>query len=222
MACVIFDLDGTLIESEQIWAEIRRAFVIEHGGRWRDDAQQAMMGMRTQEWARYVHDDLGVRLPPDEIARRVVAAVGERFAQHVPVMPGADAALHRISSAFRLGVATSAALSVARAVLAKTGWEKLFAVVVSADEVARGKPEPDVYLRALDLLQADPAQTAAVEDSANGIRAAHAAHLAVVAIPNRAYPPGAEALALATRVLAGLDDLDVATIRDMLQSRRRS
>lgn len=219
---VIFDLDGTLIESEQLWAEIRREFVIAHGGRWHEGAQAAMMGMRTQEWAHYMHDELGVTLPANAIAQRVVNAVAGRLSQRVPVLPGADATLERFSSAFRLGLATSAALAVAQTVLAKTGWEKLFAVVVSADEVSRGKPAPDVYVRALELLSADPVRTAAIEDSANGIKSAHAARLAVVAIPNRAYPPDAAALALATCVVTNLDDLHVAAIREMLQSRHRS
>jgi beta-phosphoglucomutase-like phosphatase (HAD superfamily) len=97
-------------------------------------------------------------------------------------------------------------------VLAATGWDALFAVVVSADEVARGKPAPDVYLRALELLGADSSRTAAVEDSANGIRSAHGARIAVVAIPNRDFPPDVAALALATRLLPNLDALDSAVI----------
>ncbi len=215
-AWVVFDLDGTLIESEEIWAEIRRDFVVEQGGRWTDGAQAAMMGMRTEEWARFIHDELGVSLSPETIAQRCVEAVAERFAARVPVLPGAGAVLARFSEAFVLGVATSSALRVAQTVLGKTGWAKYFAVVVSADSVARGKPAPDVYLRALALLEADRERSAAVEDSGNGIRSAHAAGLAVVAIPNRAYPPEQSALALANRRLSQLDDLSVDTIRALL------
>lgn len=216
---VIFDLDGTLVESEQLWRDVRREFVIAHGGRWDEAAQAAMIGMRTAEWAQYIHDKLGVSLAPSAIAERVVETVVERVSQHVPVLPGANGALERLASTFRLGLATSATLVVAQTVLAKTGWDKLFAVVVSADSVSRGKPAPDVYLRALELLEADPSRTAAIEDSGNGIRSAHAARLAVIAIPNRAYPPDAGALSLAARILRNLDELDVSTIRDVLQER---
>jgi HAD superfamily hydrolase (TIGR01509 family) len=215
--CVIFDLDGTLIESEQIWGDVRREFVTANGGRWNDGAQAAMIGLRTSEWARYMHDDLGVALAPDVIAQRVIAAVSQRL-KDVPVLPGARGALERLADAFRLGLATSAALPVAQTVFAKTGWGSFFAVVVSADEVARGKPAPDVYLRALELLHANPSHAVAVEDSGNGIRSAHAAGLAVVAIPNRAFPPDAGALALAARVIENLDALDAALIRDVLAS----
>lgn len=222
---VVFDLDGTLIESEQIWAEIRRAFVVEHGGRWHEGAQAAMMGMRTEEWARYMHSDLGVALPADSIASRVVDAVAERLGTEPPVIPGASRVLEETADAFVLGVATSSALQVATTVLARTGWAKLFSVVVSADSVARGKPAPDVYLRALELLAADPARSAAIEDSGNGIRSAHAAGLAVIAIPNRDYPPDPAALALADRRLTTLEDLGPGAIRDTLlrrASERRS
>ncbi len=215
-ACVVFDLDGTLIESEQIWRDVRHAFVVANGGHWKPDAAAAMIGMRTEEWAAYIHDELGVALAPSAIAERVVESVAERL-KNPPVLPGADAALRRLAREFRLGLASSAALAVARTVLAATGWSDLFSVVVSADEVPRGKPAPDVYLRALELLGAASAQTAAVEDSANGIRSAHAARIAVVVIPNREFPPDAEALSLASRVVAKLDDLNAALIREVLR-----
>lgn len=209
---VIFDLDGTLIESEQVWRDVRHAFVVEHGGRWLDGAQDKMIGMRTTEWARYMHDDLGVAMAPEAIAEQVVNTVAHALAKHVPVLPGANEALARLAAAFPLGLATSAARPVAETALAVTGWAKFFKVVVSADDVARGKPAPDVYLRALQLMGADPRRTAAIEDSANGIRSAHAAQLAVIAIPNREFPPDREALSLARCVLDTIADLKVDTV----------
>lgn len=216
---VVFDLDGTLIESEQVWACVRRQFVVAHGGTWHARAQDTMIGMRTTEWARYIHDDLGVSLPADQIAAQVVDAVKERLAHDVPVLPGAPEALDRLARVFPLGVATSAALPVARAVLESTGWAKLFRVVVSADEVANGKPAPDVYRRALELLHAPANESAAVEDSGNGIRSAAAAALAVVAIPNRAYPPDAKALKEATTVLSDLTQLEPGVVKDAIARR---
>jgi HAD superfamily hydrolase (TIGR01509 family) len=177
-----------------------------------------MIGMRTPEWSRYVHDELGVGLPPSEIAKRVVDAVTERM-ERVPVLPGASAALERLAGSFRLGLATSAATRVAQTVIERTGWKKFFEVVVSADQVARGKPAPDVYLRALELMHADAERTAAIEDSANGIRSAYAAKLAVIAIPNHEFPPDAASLALASRVLPNLDALDANLVSELLAER---
>ncbi|HZZ00564.1 MAG TPA: HAD family phosphatase [Candidatus Baltobacteraceae bacterium] len=205
---VIFDLDGTLVETEQVWRDVRRTFVETHGGRWRDDAQSTMIGMRTGEWADYIHDELGVLLPQNEIAKLIVDDVVAAL-RNVPVLPGAEAALERAARRNRLGLATSAARPVAETVLETTGWKRFFEVVVSADDVAHGKPAPDVYLRALELMRASTAQTVAVEDSTNGIRSAHAADLRVIAIPNREFPPSSGALALAWRVIPNLDALQI-------------
>jgi HAD superfamily hydrolase (TIGR01509 family) len=210
--CVIFDLDGTLVETEQIWRDVRRDFVLTHAGRWNDGAQATMIGMRTNEWARYIHEDLGVSLDESEIADEVIAGVIARL-RNVPVLPGANEALDRLGQTFRLGLATSAALPVADAILTRTGWRERFAVVVSADEVPRGKPAPDVYLRALELLDALPDRAAAVEDSANGIRSAYNARLRVIAVPNREFPPDPPALSLATRVITNLNTLDASFVR---------
>jgi HAD superfamily hydrolase (TIGR01509 family) len=215
-AVVVFDLDGTLIESEQIWRDVRHDFVISNGGRWNDSAQRAMMGMRTIDWARYIHEKLGVTLDIDRIADQVVAAVAQRL-QQPPILPGADEALARLADAFRLGVASSAALAVAQTVLRVTGWNRFFEVVVSADEVERGKPAPDVYARALALLDVDPSKAAAIEDSVSGIRSAYAAGLAVIAIPNHAFPPDTGATALASRIVANLDALDVSLVGAVLR-----
>jgi HAD superfamily hydrolase (TIGR01509 family) len=213
--CVIFDLDGTLVETEQIWRDVRRDFVLAHAGRWNDGAQATMIGMRTNEWARCIHEDLGVSLDESEIADEVIAGVIARL-RSVPVLPGANEALDRLGQTFRLGLATSAALPVAKAILAGTGWRDCFAVVVSADEVSRGKPAPDVYLRALELLDAPPDRAAAVEDSASGIRSAYNARLRVIAVPNREFAPDPQALSLATRTITSLDTLDASFVRAVL------
>jgi HAD superfamily hydrolase (TIGR01509 family) len=212
---VVFDLDGTLVETEQIWRDERRSFTLAEGGRWLAEAPAAMIGMSTAEWSRYIHETLGVPLAPETIAERVTAAMVARLREDVPVLPGADAVLARLAPAFRLGLASSATRAVLDAILAATGWDRFFAVAVSADEVARGKPAPDVYLRAL-LLLGDPPRAVGIEDSANGIRSAHAARLRVIAVPNREFRPPPEVLALASLVVAGLDTIDVATVRALL------
>ncbi|HZO94212.1 MAG TPA: HAD family phosphatase [Candidatus Baltobacteraceae bacterium] len=218
-APVVFDLDGTLIETEELWGDVRREFALSHGGRWHAGAQAAMIGLNTAEWSRFMRDELGVPLPPDAIARGVVDELVRRMSVSVPVLPGADEALARLAPAYPLALATAATRAVVDAVLATTGWHRYFRAVVSADEVSRGKPFPDVYLRALALLDADARRSVAVEDSANGVRSAHAAGMAVVAIPNRAFPPPADALALADRVLHGLDALDAGLVDDVVRSR---
>jgi HAD superfamily hydrolase (TIGR01509 family) len=207
LEAVVFDLDGVLIESESVWDGARRAVVAETGGRWRDDATRAMLGMSAPEWSRYVRDELGVPLEPDEINARVVAHVLDRYRDDLPLLPGAVAAVRRLAARWPLGLATSSNRPVIDAVLEAAGVSDCFAVTVSGDEVARGKPSPDVYLEATRRLAVKPADAAAVEDSSNGLRAAAAAGMVVIAIPNREFPPSEDALALADLVLGSLDEL---------------
>ncbi|HZT11263.1 MAG TPA: HAD family phosphatase [Candidatus Baltobacteraceae bacterium] len=220
-SCVIFDLDGTLVESEQVWRDVRRDLVTGFGLRWSDGAQEAMMGMRTSEWSRYMHETLGVPLDETAIADRVIGEVAERLSADAPIIPGAADALNALAAAYPLALATSAARAVAGAVLDAAGWAPYFEIVVSADEVERGKPAPEVYLHTLELMGADPRRCAAIEDSANGIRSASAAGLAVVAIPNRAFPPSQSALSLADRVLDGIGELTAQTIAGVLSASDR-
>jgi HAD superfamily hydrolase (TIGR01509 family) len=176
-----------------------------------------MMGMRTQEWAAYIRTELGVDQTESAIARDVVNGVIATLSNHLPVLPGANEALDRLSGPFRLALATSSALPVAQSVLRETGWDQMFEAVVSADQVGRGKPEPEVYLHAIDMLGADAARSAAVEDSTNGLRSAAAAGLVIIAIPNRDYPPEPSALALAARVIPDIHALDVPLVRGVLR-----
>jgi HAD superfamily hydrolase (TIGR01509 family) len=212
VAAVVFDLDGVLIDSEPVWEQVRRQYVAEHGGRWRPDSQQRLMGMSTQEWSTYLATDLGVDVPPDRIARDVVERVAQQYEADLPLMPGAVAAVQRLASRWPLGLASSAARPLIDRVLAATGMGSLFQVTISTEEVPRGKPAPDVYLAVAEWLAVAPAQTVAVEDSSNGLRSANAAGMIVVAVPHPQYPPAPDALARADLVLRSLDDLRPETL----------
>jgi HAD superfamily hydrolase (TIGR01509 family) len=204
---VVFDMDGVLVDSEHIWDQVREQLARERGGRWSDRAQADMMGMSSVEWSRYMHDVIGLAEPPEKISDEVVRRMQARYERDLPVVPGAVAAVRRLAGAYRLGVASSSNRPLIDAVLSVTGLAPLFEATVSSEEVARGKPEPDVYLEAARRLDVEPARAAAIEDSTNGIRSARAAGLRVIAIPNRRYAPPDDALALAHVVLSSLDEL---------------
>jgi HAD superfamily hydrolase (TIGR01509 family) len=204
---VVFDLDGVLLDSEQVWDEARRDVVARHGGRWRPEASSAMQGMSSREWAHYLHDDLGLDLPEHRIVDGVVEGVLGAYAEGLPLLPGAVDSVRRLGRRWPLGLASSANRVVIEEVLATAGLAEEFAVTVSSEEVDRGKPAPDVYLEAARRLRAPPALCVAVEDSANGIRSAVAAGLQVVAIPNRHDPPPDDVLARARLVVDELGQL---------------
>jgi len=207
IAAVVFDLDGVLLDSEQVWDEVREELVKERGGRWHDRAQTEMMGMSSIEWSRYMHDELGVPDPPQEISADVVRRLEEVYRQRLPLIDGAHEAVERLAARWPLGLASSSNREVIDLVLDLSGLARFFRVTVSSEEVPRGKPEPDVYLEAARGLGVPPERCAAVEDSHNGIRSAKAAGMRVIAIPNQHYPPGEEALALADVTLSSLAEL---------------
>jgi HAD superfamily hydrolase (TIGR01509 family) len=220
LEAVVFDLDGVLIDSERAWTATREQLVRERGGEWRADATRQMMGMSSPEWSRYMHDALGVDMQPEQIAAEVVQALEARYRHEgPPLLAGAREAVAALAADWRLGLASSANRSVIELVLELADMERQFAAVVSAEEVTHGKPAPDVYLEAARLLGAAPHACAAVEDSSNGLRAARAAGMLVVAIPNRDFPPTADAVALADAVLGSLDELRPPLLRRLADTR---
>lgn len=209
---VIFDLDGVLIDSEPLWEQVRRELVAEHGGHWTDEAQSRLMGMSTQEWSRYLSEDLGVRLPPPQVASVVIERMAISYASRLPLMPGAVEAVRRVAARWPLGLASSSSTALIETVLDTAGLRPFFQVTMSTEQVEQGKPSPDVYLAVADQLGVSPGQCVAVEDSSNGLRSAAAAGTRTIAIPHPRYPPAAEALALADAVLPGLAGLSTETI----------
>jgi HAD superfamily hydrolase (TIGR01509 family) len=209
---VVFDLDGVLVDSEPVWEKVRRSLVAERGGRWQPDTQRRLMGMSTAEWSRYLSEELGVGMSPEEVARAVIDGMAERYRDSLPLLRGAAGAVRRMASRWRLGLASSSPPRLIRLVLDQAGVADLFAATVSTEEVARGKPAPDVYLAVVDRLGVLPGRAVAIEDSSNGLRSAAAAGLRVVAVPRPEYPPDPQALEAADRVLADLDELTVDVV----------
>ena len=203
----MFDLDGVLIDSEPVWEEVRRDLVASRGGHWAPDAQRRLMGMSTPEWARYLSQDLGVGLPPDEVAAQVIGEMAGRYAGRLPLMPGAAGAVRRMADRWPLGLASSSPPVLIETVLTAASLRPLFTATVSTEEVAHGKPAPDVYVTVADRLGVSPGSATAVEDSSNGLRSAAAAGLQVIAVPHPRYPPDPDALALARAVLPSLAEL---------------
>ena len=207
ISAVVFDLDGVLVDSEQLWDSARRELVAERGGAWRDDATHAMMGMSAPEWSHYLRDELGVDLDPPAISAAVIERLARLYRERLPLLPGARAAVITASERWPLALASSANREIIDLVLELADLGEYFSASVSSEEVAHGKPAPDVYLEAARRLGVAPTECAAVEDSTNGLRSAAAAGMTVIAIPNQAFPPSEDALQLATAVVPSLDEL---------------
>jgi HAD superfamily hydrolase (TIGR01509 family) len=207
VAAVVFDLDGVLIQTEEIWDEVRGDYIVRLGGRYDQEAQRAMMGMSSKEWSAYLAEDLGVPRTSEQVNADIVELMAASYRAHLPLIPGAVQAVERVAGPFVLGVASSSNRELIDLVLELSGLGRYFGATVSSEEVPRGKPAPDVYVEACRRVGVEPARAAAVEDSHAGIASAKAAGMRVVAIPNPSYPPGEEALAQADLVVESLGEL---------------
>lgn len=210
---VVFDLDGVLVDSEELWDEVRRGLAAGAGRPWPDDATRAMQGMSTAEWSAYLTGAVGVPGEPEEVAAAVIDRVADRYRTRLPLLPGAVEAVERLAGSFVLGLASSSPRRLIDAVLAAAGLAGRFAVTVSTEEVAAGKPSPAVYQEAVARLGVPAGRAVAIEDSSNGLRAAARAGLGVIAVPHAAFPPDDDALALAAVVVGSLDEITPELVR---------
>lgn len=206
-------MDGVIVASEQVWDRVRRGFVKEHGGTWRDDSSRHMMGLSTQEWAHYLTTELAVDLSDEEVADQVIELIKLDYQRHLPLVPGAAASVRQLSAEWPLAVASGSPMSLIQAVLEGGSIKEAFTVLLSCDEVAAGKPAPDVYLEAARRLKVRIQRCAVVEDSSNGVKSAASAGAKVIAIPNPIYPPDREVLSLASVVLDDIRTLTAEVVR---------
>ena len=214
-AAVVFDLDGVLMDSEQRWNEAKEALVRESGGRWRDDAPTVMMGMSSPEWSAYLRDDLRVPLDADAISDDVVRRMMEGYRRELPLLPGAHQAVRALARRWPLALASSSNREIIDLVLELAGFGDAFQFTVSSEEVERGKPAPDVYLEAARGLGVPASSCVAIEDSSNGLRAAAAAHMQVIAVPNPHYAPDPDALELAAATVSVVGEVTPALVEQV-------
>lgn len=205
----IFDMDGVLTDTEHVWSIALQEVCNDNGGTFTHEQKMAMIGMSTPEWSVYMAEHMGVRLPPPAIASAVEDRLLELYEGHLPLIPGSVDAVKRLSESFMVAIASSSTLRVIEGSVRLMGIDGLLTAKVSSEEVKRGKPSPDVYLEAVRRLGLEPSECAAIEDSSNGMRAAHAAGLATLGFPHVDFPATADALALCDRVMSSMDELTV-------------
>jgi HAD superfamily hydrolase (TIGR01509 family) len=214
---VVFDLDGVLVDSEQLWDDVRRGLAGEADRPWPADATRAMQGMSTAEWSAYLTDVVGVPGKPEDVAATVVDRMAEQYGTRLPLLPGAVEVVERLGRRWPLGLASSSPRRLIDSVLESAGLAQRFKVSVSTEQVAAGKPSPAVYRTVVQQLGVQPSHAVAIEDSSNGLRSAAAAGLGVVAVPHEAFPPAAEALALADLVVSSLEEITVELVASIGQ-----
>ena len=209
---VVFDLDGVIVDSEQVWVEVREQYVRGLGLSYPAEATRAMMGMSSPEWSGYLSAALGVPGSLAGINEAIVERMLIRYGTDPPLIPGAVDAIRRIAERWPIGIASSSNPELIEAVVHAAGIDAVVQVALSSENVGRGKPAPDVYLETARRLGAPPERCAAIEDSEPGIRSARTAGLRVIAIPNLHFPPSAEALDFADVVLETIEELTLVVV----------
>ena len=212
---VVFDLDGVLVDSEQLWDVVRRGVAADAGRPWPTEATRAMQGMSTAEWSAYLTDAVGVPAEPEQVAATVVERMAARYDTRLPLLPGAVEVVERLGRRWPLGLASSSPRRLIDTVLESAGIAQRFQVSISTEEVGAGKPSPAVYQTVVERLGVNPVQAIAIEDSSNGLRSAATAGLGVLAVPNAAFPPSEDALALADVIVDSLDEITLELVASM-------
>ncbi len=213
-AAVVFDLDGTLTDTEHVWDDVRRGLATDADLPWPEGATQAMMGMSTPEWGRYLVEAVGLPMTPQEAAQATITGMAEHYRRGIDVLPGAVEAVRRMAAEYPVAVASSSPRVLIDTAVDVLGLADVFLATVSTEEVPRGKPHPDGYLRAAELLGVEPQRCVAVEDAPNGIKSALAAGMTVVAVPPHFHPPSRDLLDRTT-VIESLDELTPCLLRQM-------
>jgi HAD superfamily hydrolase (TIGR01509 family) len=215
--CVVFDMDGVLVDSEPLWARARQDLVRSACGRWLPEAETAMMGISSDRWSAYMHDRLGLgHLTPERIRAEVISRMLALYDERVPLLPGAREAVEATAARWPLAVASGSDRALLDAVLASSGLAACFAATIAGDEVAEGKPAPLIYAEVCRLLHAVPGDCLAIEDSGAGIDSALAARMKVVAVPRPGFEPDPDVLDRATVVLPDLTRLTPDLVAGLL------
>ena len=209
---VIFDMDGVLIASEDYWFEARADYMHSLGLVWTMDNQRHCMGVNTIEWARYMKQEFQLDGSLDEIMAEVKRRLIALIEQHRPLLPGATESIHTAASRYRVALASGSPTEVIRSVTKLMGVDTIFETMVFGDDMERGKPNPDIYLETARRLNLSPAECIGVEDSANGVRALHAAGMRIIAVPSPGYALPPDVAALADIALTSLEQFSLDQI----------
>jgi mannitol-1-/sugar-/sorbitol-6-/2-deoxyglucose-6-phosphatase len=205
---VVFDMDGVLLDSEPLWRAAEREVFGRLGIEVTEEDLMRTMGVRIADVVQGWHRRQPWEGPsPAEVTEEIVDRVADTIEREGRLNDGAVNAIDYLRGlGLRLALASSSPMRLIRAVLAMDGLEDRFEVVLTAEEEARGKPDPAVYLTAADRLGVPPERCLAIEDSLAGIRAAKAAGMVCIAVPE--HPPAEASEAGADLVLDSLTELD--------------
>ena len=205
---VTFDLDGVLADSEPWWNQIDAKLLAEHGINYRGEYHRNVLGVSYRLAVEFYKSAFHISAPVEELMRRRGEIATDFFANRVGLFPSAKATLEQLREMkLHLALATSSVRASARPFLDRTGIRSLFSVVITGDEVQRGKPHPDIYLQTVKKVGIAPEACLVIEDALAGVAAAKAANMRVAAIPDTRFVDPLEYEKEADYVLGSLSEI---------------
>jgi len=214
---IIYDMDGVLVDSEVYWFNARVQIAESVGNIWTEDDQRHAMGRSTIGWAGEMQTRLALDWALDDIITETKRRVIAQYEQNMPARPGAIESVHALAKQYRVALASGSPTDIIQSVMALTGLDKVFEVVVYGDSIPLGKPHPDIYLAACARLGVSPANAVGIEDSPSGIKSVRAAGMRCIAAPSPAFPLQPEIQALADIEITSLENLTLELVQRLEQ-----
>ena len=211
---VIFDLDGVLADSEPWWNQIDAKLLAEYGVSYRGEYHRNVLGVSYRLAVEFYKNAFHISASVEELMRRRGEIASDFFANRVGLFPSAETTLEQLHEMkLHLAVATSSVSASACPFLDRTGIRSLFSVIVTGDQIQRGKPHPDIYLRTAKKLKIAPEACFVIEDALAGVAAAKAANMRVAAIPDTRFVDPREYEKTADYVLESLSEVPALIVR---------
>jgi HAD superfamily hydrolase (TIGR01509 family) len=212
---IVFDMDGILIDSEVIWGRVRKQYANERGLEWTEAGQLSLMGLISSQWSVRMHEMLQLKdVTARELELDIRSKVATAFERDLPVRKGALQAVEGLAAHWPIALASGSPRDLVELAMERTGMRSVFKFMLTGDDVVCGKPDPEIYLRALSMLGVAGNEAVGIEDSANGIRALRSAGMWVVAAPCPEFPLSADVQALAHVAVEGMDQIDARLIAE--------
>lgn len=219
---IVFDMDGILIDSEVIWGRVREQFANERGLDWTGNDQLSLMGLSASQWSVRMHEilrlkDITVRDLELDIRRRVAI----EFERDLPVRSGARQAVEGLAAHWPIALASGSPRDLVALAMEQTGMRSAFQFMLTGDDVVCGKPDPEIYLRALSMLGVAGNEAVGIEDSANGIRSLRSAGMWIISAPCPEFPLSVDVQALADVEVKGMEQIDARLISGLAHKHSR-
>ncbi len=213
---VVFDMDGIIVDSEVLWRQTREEFAADHGMTWGTEDQESTMGCNTRMWSQIMVERLDLRaklgMDPAAIAREIKRRLLAKYQAHLPERKGAIDAVRLAATSYKVALASGSPNELAEYVLKATCLDKIFLATTYGDDIAHGKPAPDIYLDVLRKIGVEPENAVGVEDSGNGIRSLYAAGLGIIAAPGPEFPLSGDILSLADVCITEMTEFTLALV----------